>query len=279
MNTNERLLASLKALADARALPRSRCSTRFMSLLRPLVAAGVVAERRSGAGRQVIVEDSLAFQAFIGRTFPMEDTAANTPSRVVGIRRFRDTKTYRADGPDVLRVRGFSPGILRKNGHSVDVQGATANHGVFSFHLGPEYTLHGRVALVENPTVFDLFERTELALPLVIYGQGRISTRALSWLANQHDEAFCLLHLPDYDPVGLTEFERIRNRLGSRAQLYLPKDLDDLFRRFGNCNLLGRPRSRRLLEHLRTSKLPEVQAVVKIIDSNNVGLEQEALVH
>lgn len=279
MNTKERLLANLKALADTGALPRSRCSMRLMSLLRPLVAAGVVAEKRSGAGRQLIVEDSPAFRAFVQRTFPMEDTAASMPSRVVGVRRFRDTKTYRADGSDVLRVRAFRPGILRKNGKPVDVHGATESHGVFSFRLAPEYTLHGRAALVENPTVFDLFERIELALPFVIYGQGRISTSALGWLANQHDEAFSLIHLPDYDPVGLTEFERIRNRLGPRAQLYLPKDLDDLFRRFGNRELLGRPLSRRLLAHLRTSKLPEVQAVVELIDSHNAGLEQEALIH
>lgn len=279
MNTKERLLANLKALAGAGALPRSRCSIRLMSLLRPLLAAGIVTEERSGAGRQLIIQDPRAFQEFVRDTFPMEDMTPSMPSRVVGIRRFRDTKTYRADGVDVLRVRAFSSGILRKHGDLVDVHGATASHGVFSFRLAAEYTLHGRIALVENPTVFDLFERLNLALPFVIYGQGRISTNVLRWLADQDDDAFSLIHLPDYDPVGLSEFERIRKQLGCRAQLYVPRNLGDLFRRFSNRELLKKPKSQRLLAGLRTSNLSEVQAVVRLIDSHNAGLEQEVLIH
>lgn len=278
MNTKERLFGNLTDLAKAGALPRSHCSVRFMSLLRPLVVAGVVAEKRSGAGRQIVIEDIAAFKAFIQNIFPMENVGVRSASRVAGVRRFRDSKTYRADGVDVLRARAFSSGTLRKNGDCVDVHGATANHGVFSFRLSAAYTLHGCVAVVENPTIFDLFEQLELAIPLVIYGQGRISTRVLDWLADQHDQDFSLLHLPDYDPVGLTEFARIRNRLGSHARLYLPENLDDLFRRFANPELVRKVRSQRLLARLHTSRLKEVQAVVKLIDFHGAGLEQEVLV-
>jgi Protein of unknown function C-terminus (DUF2399) len=244
-----------------------------------LMATGVIAEKRSGAGRQVVVEDLSALRAFIRRTFPTTDTPTDAPSRVIGVRRFRDSKVYRADGADVLRVRAFSPDILRKKGYRIDVQRATRSHGVFSFRLSPEYTLHGRVALVENPTVFDFFERIELAVPLVIYGQGRISTRVLSWLDNQRDQAFRLVHLPDYDPTGLAEFERIRIRLGSRVELYAPANLGDLFRQFGNRELLAKAQSRRLLARLRTSEVDVVRSVARLIDSHNAGLEQEALLH
>jgi len=84
--------------------------------------------------------------------------------------------------------------------------------------------------------------------------------------------------LPDYDPVGLSEFWRIRNRLGSRVQIYLPQNLADLFQRFGNHELLQKRRSQRLLAELRNADVSEVQAVVKLIDLYNVGLEQEALI-
>lgn len=279
MNAKERLLMKLNALAESGAMPRSECGVRFMSLLRPLVLSGVIAERRSGAGRHVMVQDLPALHSFIQRKFPMEDAGPNVPSRVLGVLRFRDTKTYRSNTNDILRIRAFNSGVLRKHGRAVDDHGATARYGVFSFRITPEYTLHGCVALVENPTVFDLFERLELALPLVIYGGGRISTRVLTWLANQNDKAFSLIHLPDYDPVGLSEFERVRNWLGARAQMYLPRNLNDLFRRFGNPRLLEKPRSRRLLANLRVSKTSEVQVVVKLIDFHNAGLEQEALIH
>jgi hypothetical protein len=278
MNGKEQLLLKLNALAESGAMPRSQCGVRFMSILRPAVLSGVVAERRIGAGRQLIVQDFPAFQSFIQSIFPMAESAVSLPSRVLGVRRFRDTKTYRSDTPEILRVRAFSPDILRRHGDSVDVHTATTAHGIFSFRLTPEHTLHGRIAIVENPTVFDLFERLQLALPFVVYGRGRISTRVLDWLANQRDTLFSVLHLPDYDPVGLSEFERIRSRIGSRAQMYLPGDLDGLFRRFGNHKLLQKRRSQRLLANLRQSRVSEVQAVVRLIDSHNAGLEQEVLI-
>lgn len=278
MNRKERLLLKLSALAESGSMPRSECGVRFIALMRPLVLSGVVAERRSGAGRQFVVQDFSALHSFIQRTFPMDDTALDLPTRVLGVRRFRDTKTYPPDTGEVVRIRAFSPGILRKDGRSVDVDCATATHGVFSFRLTPEYTLHGQVALVENPTVFDLFERLKLALPIVIYGGGRVSKSVLRWLGDQDDADFSLLHLPDYDPVGLSEFWRIRNRLGSRVQIYLPQNLADLFHRFGNHELLEKRRSQRLLAELRSANVSEVQAVVKLIDFYNVGLEQEALI-
>ena len=278
MNGKEQLLLKLKTLAESGAMPRSQCGVRFMSLLRPVVLSGVVAEIRIGAGRQLIVQDFPAFRSFIQSIFPMAESAVSLPSRVLGVRRFRDTKTYRSDTPEILRVRAFDPGILRRQGHPVDVHAATTAHGVFSFRITPEYTLHGEVALVENPTVFDLFERLQLALPLVVYGRGRISTCLLDWLASQSDTLFSVLHLPDYDPVGLSEFERIRSRLGSRVQIYLPDNLDALFGRFGNRKLLQKQRSQRLLANLRRSSVSEVQAVVKLIDCHNAGLEQEALI-
>jgi hypothetical protein len=278
MNPKEQLFVKLNTLAHLKVLPRSDCGVRLISLLRPLILSGVIAERRSGSGRQVIVQDLAALQAFIQCKFPMDDPTTDLPNRILGVRRFRDTKTYRSDSADTLRVRAFSPGILRKNGRPLDVHDATASHGVFSFRLTAGYTLHGQVALVENPTVFDLFERLGLTPTLVIYGQGRISNRVLDWFCQQDNEAFFLLHLPDYDPVGLTEFERIRTRLGSRARLYIPDSLDDLFIRFGNPELLGKPRSQQLLAKLHTSKSIEVQTVVRLIDLYNAGLEQEALI-
>jgi hypothetical protein len=278
MNGKEQLLAKLGALAESGEMPRSQCGIRFMSVIRPLILSGVVAEKRSGGGRQIIVQDSQALQSFIQQTFPIVDSTVSLPSRVVGVHRFRDTKTYRSDTPDIVRIRAFRSGILRKSGRPVEVDNATATHGVFSFRLKSDYTLHGQVALVENPTMFDHFERLKLAVQLVIYGQGRVSTRVVDWLANQHDNDFSLLHFPDYDPIGLAEFERIRKRLASRAQIYLPENLDDLFCRLGNRNLLQKPRSQRLLAELRKSNIREVQTVVKLIDSHNAGLEQEALI-
>ena len=96
-------------------------------------------------------------------------------------------------------------------------------------------------------------------------------------LRAQTDAAFQLWHLPDYDPVGLDEFERVRARLGSRARLHLPTQLPDLFRRFSKRELLANPTAQALLARLRTTDSGEVRQVVELISEHNAGLEQEAL--
>ena len=88
---------------------------------------------------------------------------------------------------------------------------------------------------------------------------------------------FTLLHLPDYDPVGLSEFARFRARLGKRARLHMPDDLPARFERFCNRSLLAKTSSRAVLANLRRSSVPEIRQVLELIGRHNAGLEQEAL--
>ena len=86
-----------------------------------------------------------------------------------------------------------------------------------------------------------------------------------------------ILHLPDYDPVGLFEFGWVHARLGHRAGLYLPPDLEARFDRFSNGDLLKNLNSQAMLAQLRRSELPAIRRVIELIDRHNAGLEQEAL--
>jgi hypothetical protein len=131
--------------------------------------------------------------------------------------------------------------------------------------------------LVENPAVFHHFERLGLKIGLVILGQGRIPGRVLDWLAAMQGGDYLLLHLPDYDPVGLSEFERLHGRLVGHAQLHLPADLDERFQRHANRKLLEKSNSRSLMVKLRQSLLPNVRHVIALMDRHNAGLEQESL--
>ena len=137
--------------------------------------------------------------------------------------------------------------------------------------------VQARAALVENPSVFTAFERLALPVSFVFFGGGRISKRLLNWFAGQTDISFSLLHLPDYDPIGLDQFERLRKRLGDRVRLHAPYDLPQRFERFGNRELLRKPNSQTTLARLRRSELPEVLRIVRLIDRYNAALEQEAL--
>src|SRR5258708_18875890 len=61
-------------------------------------------------------------------------------------------------------------------------------------------------------------ERLNLGVDAVIYGHGRISSRVLDWLVRTTNSKFSLLHLPDYDPSGLSEFQRLHARLGRESR-------------------------------------------------------------
>ncbi|MGO8929373.1 MAG: hypothetical protein ACLQU3_21110 [Limisphaerales bacterium] len=250
-------------------------------LLAPLIAGSVLTWQRGGGGQRLVVRDQARFDEFIATTYPhsAEELGACPSARVSAVARYRDSKALANDVREIVNVRAWSDEGLRCDGNPMLVTAHTARYGVFSFLLEGDnrYTLHEPCALVENPAVFTAFEQLALPTKIVFFGRGRISERLLNWFGRQTDVGFALFHLPDYDPVGLNEFERLRARLGNRVQLHTPDDLQQRFIRFGNRNLLAKPNSRAMLAKLRRSKSSEVHRVVELIDRNNAGLEQEAL--
>lgn len=271
--------AQLRALAAAGELPASQCSQTFLKLIAPLLDGGVVSWKRSGGGRCLAVRDCESLRRFCRQLFPDAAFPENAAGRVIGVARFRDTKTLSDRECEFLSVRVWREEALLKNGQAVGAAAATVAHGVFSFLLQRHcaYELHGTCALVENPAVFEAIEALGLDVGAAIYGQGRLSNRALEWIAGLTSRDFRLLHLPDYDPVGLSEFQRLRARLGDRILLHVPEDLEARFSRFSNPELLKKGNSQAMLAQLRRSEEPVIQRVVGLIDCYNAGLEQEAL--
>jgi hypothetical protein len=278
MTLQEGILAQIGRLSQFGAIPRSACSASLLKRLEPLLHAGVLVVERAGGGKHLVVRDPAAFAAFRRRHFP-EALAAGGFSRIVGVARFRDSKAFASDTPEIISVRAWTEDALLREGQPTEAVSATARNAVFSFLLaeGGRYVLRGPCALVENPAVFAQFERLRLPVGLVIHGHGRVSKRLLQWLATMETPDFHLLHLPDYDPVGVSEFERLRHGLGQRVSLYLPEDLDQRFLQFSKRALLQNAQARAVLAKLRRSPTPEVRRLVALMDRHNAGLEQEAL--
>jgi hypothetical protein len=259
-------------------LAQSGCSAALLVFIAPLLAGRVVEWQRVGAGRRLVARDPDALRKFVVQQFPhAAGDSEDILSRTEGVARYRDSKALANDSPEMVSVRGWRQDVLRRDGCPVEVVAATGRFGVFAFLVDDpaRYTLHGSCALIENPAAFVSFEQLGLPVDLALFGRGRCSSRLLVWLAAQAD--LRLLHLPDYDPVGLSEFARLRAALGGRVRLHLPEDLPERFARYSNPALLGNPHSRSLLMNLRKSRLREVRQVVQLIDRHNAGLEQEAL--
>ncbi|MEI6195707.1 MAG: hypothetical protein WCS42_15410 [Verrucomicrobiota bacterium] len=271
--------AKLRKLVESESLPASQCGKAFLNLLEPLLHGGVLELKPSGGGQKLVVKNAGALRDFCRQRFPEADLPAEVGSRVEGVARFRDTKAMANRENEILSFRVWRDDALLKGSKSVGAAAAAAAHGVFSFLLAQDcpYELHGACALVENPAVFMVAEQLKLDVGLMIYGHGRISNRAIDWLARSPATGFSLLHLPDYDPVGLSEFQRLHARLGERVILHLPADLETRFAQFSNQKLLKKGNSQAMLAQLRRSNLPAIRRVVELIDRYNAGLEQEAL--
>jgi hypothetical protein len=271
--------SKLRELVESGALPASQCGQAFLKLLAPLLESKVLDWKRSGAGRRLAVNDADALRDFCCQRFPEVALPTDAGSRVESVSRFRDTKAMANSENEIISLRAWRDDALLKNGKSVGAAAATSDHGLFSFMLTPDcsYQLCGPCALVENPAVFAAAEQLNLGVGLIIYGHGRISNRAVDWLARMIDSSFSLLHLPDYDPVGLSEFQRLHARLGKHVVLHLPADLETRFARFSNRELLEKSNSQAMLARLRRSDSPAIQRVVELIDRYSAGLEQEAL--
>ncbi|MEZ4806269.1 MAG: DUF2220 family protein [Flavobacteriales bacterium] len=278
MSNSEQSIVLLQKILERGSWPVSRCGVAFRAYIQPLLDTQVITVRRAAGGRQLFVRNSEALSNFIQSEFPNAIIEQDMPSRIKGVARLRNSKTLANDTPEIVCVRSWNEEALRKDGQPCMAASATAAHGAFSFMLGSgsTYTLHGTHALVENPAAFASFERFGVNTDVVVYGQGRCSNRLLSWLDTMTDE-FQLLHLPDYDPVGLSEFERLRRQLGNRVELYVPENIDVLFERYSNRELLMKGNSQSMLSTLRTTSSMSVRVIVELIDKHNAGLEQEAL--
>ena len=277
MIERQQVLAKLERLISEGSLPWTTCSREFLKSVRPLIDAGVLTQERSGAGRRLTAHNLQALIEFKQQEFPGAD-AAGLGARADGVARFRDSKSVPGDTAEIVSVRAWNEDSISSQSKAIGAAAATACYGVFSFVLNDtcDYKLSGACALVENPAVFLKFELLQLPIDLVIYGRGRLSERALTWMERAGERA-TFLHLPDYDPAGLSEYTRLRRVLGKRARLHLPPDLENRFARFSNRTLLNKPNNQAFLAGLRSCPLAEVKAVIELIHRHNAGLEQEAL--
>lgn len=288
MIAQEHVLARLNQLLEQGMLARSTCSRQFLAYIAPLVQSGIVIEERAGAGRRLTLVNPGALESFVRDRFPGAALAQDASSREAGIARFRDTKSFRSDTPEIVTVRAWSEAAFVSTeaafGSSTVGQlavRATADYGIFSFLTsGPACAglrLSGCWALVENPIVFQRFERLGVPAHGVMYGRGRASKQLLDWIKQRANPDFRLVHLPDYDPAGLSEHERLRAHLGALVQLHTPGDLELKFAKLSNPGLLKHSRTKTMLAALRNSGDKAIQQVVQLIDRFNAGLEQEAL--
>ena len=273
------LAQKIDLLLTSGSLAYGRLTAKDRSRLQSLFATGVLEVARSGAGKTVVVKNKDALDLFILRNYPsgLQGRKAESTPRSRAVAELRDSKRARESGPQVVLLRGFAGCELRCGEETLPVSLLTERAGVAALRLGhKEWEYDGTLAVVENLEVFWNFEKLNTAARMAIYAQGRLSGGVLGWLGSQAMARTRILHCGDYDPVGLDEYLRLKHACAGRAELFLPKNLEDLLARYGKRELLQGSNGV-ILARLRKSEDPEIRRLVTLLDRHGAGLEQEIL--
>lgn len=259
----------------------SRLSTQLRKKCASLFDAGVIEEARSGAGKAIRVLKIDALERFAKSNYPagLSGEESREPSRRgQSVEQFRNSKAKAGLDFEFLRYRliakPFQVGTITQEADQLpDGFGCAILHDDRTAHPWPIFS--GHVATVENPTVLLRLPWKEYGIDLAVLTSGRASTRLIDWLASDAMSGATITHFGDYDPVGLSEFLRIEKQLGERASLYIPTDIEALFRKYGNPALLTK--SAALLQKLSKSQNKDVQKIL-LLTREHGGLEHESIV-
>lgn len=255
----------------------SQLSARTQQALAPLFDAGVLVRRRRGRGAIVEAVRQEAVRTFRDSRYPPDGADIAGPPRAVAVARWRNAKRARRTTSEPVLIRALQTICAERGSARVDLRDLTRLTGSACLLLddGSPWTIAGTLAIVENLECFLHFERLGVPADGALYAGGRLSDRALTWLASEPMGACRFIHCGDYDPTGLAEYLRLRERLGARARLHVPDGLEGLLATYGNADLLRK--STQLLARLRSSGEPLVSRIVTAMDNAGCGLEQEVL--
>lgn len=162
--------------------------------------------------------------------------------------------------------------------NTLEICNHVAKFGIASLVVKPGDKWHTkqRVGLVEN---LDLvlygkayFERIGFDGSVLFYS-GWLSQALLDWLI-ESERAPSYIVFPDYDLVGIKNYIIAKERLGHNTSIYIPENLPELLRRFGNPDKLESKTDRKLIE---SSGDKDAIRLYEVLLEAGRGLDQECL--
>jgi len=281
------LIQTLARLLEEGSVPWSSVSAKQRDQLRPLRESGVLTVERSGGGRRLAVQNEEVVQQFAEEEYPSGLDAAQAAAdrgadeslpASEAVAHFRDAKRGAA-GDEVLLFRGAPDTTITYEGSPFRVGQLTETVGVAAVILSSETSIaiEESLAVVENREAFLRFEDLGTTARLACLAGGVLSRRMVEWVGALDIGTGSIIHCPDYDPVGLSEFQRLYNVCGAQARLFWPDGLEALLERYGKSDLYKDNVAR--LDRLADASHPDIQRLLRLLHRHGQGLEQEILLH
>jgi hypothetical protein len=282
------LASLLHQLLTVGEVANSKITSRASKDLATLFDLGALREEKRGRGSVVVVANLDSVRRFAERQFPSglfgeDDTSEGR--RTQSLNRFGDTKSMPGLDFEFVLLRAFGDAqivtTMLNNKVKIDAPEITRQTGCIALTLYDSGDLtelpqiRGNVATVEGPELFYRFDWASVDVSVVVLTNGRMSDRLLNWVTSSMIEG-ALTHFGDYDPVGLDEYRRLKER-APRATFYIPQNLENHFRenRFLKPELLDK--SSALLRRLVGTQDAATLTVINLMQRYGGGVEQEVL--
>ncbi|MDH2918843.1 MAG: hypothetical protein PXX73_06595 [Sideroxydans sp.] len=283
------LASLLHQLFTTGEIARSKISSRIRKELSGLFDLGALREEKRSGGWVVLVTNVESVRRFADRRFPSglfgeDDTSEGR--RTQSLNRFGDTKSMPGLDFEFVLLRAFGDAqvvtTMLNNKVKIDAPEITCQTGciALTLHDSGDLTelpqIRGNVATVEGPELFYRFDWASVDVSVAVLTNGRMSDRMLNWVTSAMIEG-ALTHFGDYDPVGLDEYRRLKER-APRATFYMPEDLESHFKenRFLKPALMDK--SSKLLPRLVQSRDTDILKVIDLMRRYGGGVEQEVLI-
>jgi len=264
----------LLKLLETEKLSQSSVSKSAIPMIEKFRDAGFVEWQKSGRGGIFFLKNREAIEKLLedtGYHGPIENLSPKAKSVA-----FNKNAHGGHDNTLLFLLSATRDVLWYKNGEPLNIFEIVQKCGVASILVRPEddWQTDHPIALVENKDLLvhaDRYFKTIQFKGNIIYYGGWVSNRVIEWLKKQEKPPHIIF--PDYDIVGLTNYLKLKEEFPN-IKLYVPNNLPDLLKRFGNAEKLKTKASRRLIE---TTRDKDARRVYSLIIEYGVGLDQESL--
>ena len=265
----------LKKILDDGYITGSKIPKSTKSSVDQLVAINALELNILKRGSRYSIGNQEIFQAEISARYPegLESVINfnSHSSRHLGVKSLKDAKLSRKKYATVQMFVN-SPSEVFLNGNSIP-------DGIESFSLSVlvdslcKWEIYGDIILIENQEPYLRSQSLFSGASAIICYNGRVNEKISEWINESNmNVTIC----PDYDPVGLDEYCKLKSKIGERLTLFLPETITEDFK-YSTSQLLDKTKNREVLVRIANDKNLDMDAikVLKLIQKWNAGLMQE----
>ncbi|MEJ1353388.1 MAG: hypothetical protein RPU34_05305 [Candidatus Sedimenticola sp. (ex Thyasira tokunagai)] len=273
LNTSRQWLIRL---LEEGSLPASSIPRAAKTDISNINMVGFIRLEKSGTGAKYSIADEASVRVLLQSSGYEGDLEGLTP-KAKAVALHGDAHKGRDDA--LLITMSTAANAMWTDGHhTLDVLNHVTKFNIASLMVRPGDKWHTTqpVGLVENLDLVlygkQYFEKIGFQ-GSVIYYSGWLSKALLDWLSETR-RAPSYVIFADYDLVGIKNYLLAKAKLGESLSIYIPENLPELLRRFGNPEKLKSKSSRTLIE---SSGDPDVILLYQALLESGCGLDQESL--